>query len=262
MIPTPAQYLLRIDDLCPTVSREHWQHFRPLIDEFRLQPILAVVPDNRDLGLAVSAPCASFWEEMRTLEAAGAIIGLHGYRHLCRNRVRRCLGLHRASEFAGVPAGTQREWIRIGLGMLRCHGLNPRIFVAPRHGFDANTLWALRAEGIPLLSDGFARVPFLNNGITWIPQQLWAAQEKKSGIWTICMHPNTASDGEIAGLRAFLRTHAGQFTSVDRLLAEFPPTTLTLMERLQTEASLCRFKLFRAVRQIGRFAWLRSSSSR
>jgi hypothetical protein len=259
---TPAQYLLRIDDLCPTVSRERWSRFRALVDEFRLQPILAVVPDNRDPELQASADDSSFWHEMRSLESAGALIGLHGYRHLCDSRGRSRLGLDRASEFAGVPMETQRTWIREGLEILRGHGLNPRIFVAPRHGFDAGTLSALHSEGIVLLSDGFARRPFLCEGITWIPQQLWAPIEKASGVWTVCVHPNTASDAGIGELRAFLRAHAGEFTSVDRLLGEFPPATLTLAERIQAEAALCRFKLFRIARRAHHLIGSRFSRSR
>ena len=249
MILTPAQYLLRIDDLCPTMSREGWQRFRVLIEEFRLKVILAVVPDNRDPALQVSAPDRSFWGEMRALEEAGSAIGLHGYRHLCRSRGRSRLGLDRASEFAGLPLETQRAWIREGLKILRGFGLDPRIFVAPRHGFDAGTLSALRSEDIPLLSDGFARRPFLCGGVAWIPQQLWAPLEKTSGVWTICVHPNTATDAAIGELRAFLRAHADEFTSVDRLPGEFPPATLTLAERIQAEAALCRFKLFRMARR-------------
>ncbi|SPE19204.1 conserved hypothetical protein [Candidatus Sulfotelmatomonas gaucii] len=262
MRPAPAQYLLRIVDSCPTVSHERWQLSRALIEEFRLQAILAVVPDNRDPGLAVSAADPLFWNQMRALEYGGSVIGLHGYRHLCHSSGRSRLGLDRASEFAGVPAEMQREWIGEGLNLLRRHGLNPRIFVAPRHGFEANTLSALRSEGIPLISDGFARRPFLCGEITWIPQQLWAAEEKASGVWTICMHPNTASDADVAGLRAFLRAHAGQFTSVDRLLGEFPHTTLTLAEHLQAEAALCRFKLFRAARRAHQVAGSRLSNSK
>ena len=48
MIPAPAEYLLRCDDLCPTTPRERWRRLEALIQEFSLQPILAVVPDNRD----------------------------------------------------------------------------------------------------------------------------------------------------------------------------------------------------------------------
>ena len=69
------------------------------------------------------------------------------------------------SEFAGVAADTQRAWIRHGLHILRSQGLNPKVWVAPRHGFDAHTLAVLHAEGIHLLSDGFARRPHRRGGI-------------------------------------------------------------------------------------------------
>jgi len=245
MIAAPARYLVRFDDLCPTMDGARWARWREPIAEFGLRPILAVVPENRDLELEVSPPDPAFWSEMREMESAGATIGLHGYRHLCESSGRSALGLHRRSEFAGVPEKTQRGWIAAGLEILRGHGLNPRIFVAPRHGFDMNTLRALRAEGIPLLSDGFARRPFSRNGVTWIPQQLWGPLDKPRGAWTICVHPNTASEEEFLRLRAFLRERPAQFSSVDRLLKEFPPTTLTLPERVYSCVARWRVKASR-----------------
>jgi predicted deacetylase len=243
MIPTPAQYLLRIDDLCPTVCAERWQQFQSLIEDFQLHPILAVVPDNQDPELKISPPNPVFWDSMRALEAAGAAIGLHGYRHVCASRGRSLVALHRVSEFAGVPAATQQAWIGDGMRILRGHGLDPNIWIAPRHGFDRNTLTALREEGILHLSDGFARVPFLRSGLTWIPQQLWAPVEKDRGLWTVCVHPNTASDAEIVALRSFLDLHAGQFTSLDRVLFRFEPAALNLAERIHAVCTLRRLKI-------------------
>jgi predicted deacetylase len=240
MIPRPAQYLLRFDDLCPTVSRTRWQRFLPLIEEFGIHPILAVVPDNMDLELEQSQPDPEFWDRMRAMEAAGATIALHGYRHLCNSQGAGLVPLHRHSEFAGVPEETQREWIQEGLNILRGHGLNPRIWVAPRHGFDGNTLRVLSKEGISLVSDGFARVPFRRGGLTWIPQQLWAPVEKSEGLWTICVHSNMARGALVEQLRAFLGGHAGQFTSVDRVVAELKPMKLSLTERLYGAWALWR----------------------
>jgi hypothetical protein len=256
-----AQYLLRIDDLCPTVSAQRWPLFQSLIEEFRLKPILAVVPDNRDPDLQISLPDAKFWDRMRALEAAGAAIGLHGYRHLCVSRGRSLLDLHRTSEFAGVPAETQCAWIREGVSILRGHGLHPNIWVAPRHGFDRHTIEALLGEGISLLSDGFARVPFLLGGIRWVPQQLWGPVEKDRGLWTICVHPNTASGAEISSLRGFVAAHATQFTSVDRALFRFQPATLTLAERTQAVCALRRLKLSHSAQSLRRFVFFRSSKS-
>ena len=97
--------------------------------------------------------------------------------------------------------------------------------------------------------------------MTWIPQQLWAPVEKSSGLWTICVHPNTAGEAEIAALRGFLARHATQFTSVDRVLFDSAPTALTLAERFQAVCALRRRKLSHAVGPIRRLGHLRSSNS-
>jgi len=254
MIPRPAQYLLRFDDLCPTMSQAGWRRFVPRIQEYGIQPILAVIPDNRDPELQLEEPDPDFWPQMRAMEVAGSTIGLHGYRHLCASEGKSLLPFHRTSEFAGLPEETQREWIRAGLEILRAHGLNPRIWIAPRHGFDYATLRALRKEGIGLISDGLARMPFTRGGLTWIPQQLWAPAEKAKGLWTICLHPNTASDTLVRDLEMFVRRHPAQFTSVDRVVAEYPPAQLGLGERLSEAARLLRLRQ----RQIAK-RWLRRS---
>jgi predicted deacetylase len=243
MIPRPAQYLLRLDDLCPTFDRKAWQRFRELITEFDIRPILAVVPDNQDAELGSSPYDAAFWTEMREMEAVGATIAIHGYRHLCANRGKSLLGLHRTSEFAGVNLETQRRWIRAGQDILRERGLNPRLWVAPRHGFDRNTLRALRDEGVGYISDGFARVPFVRGGITWIPQQLWSPAFKSKGLWTICIHPGTARTADVDQLRSFLAGHSSQFTSFDRVAAEFAPRAMGIGERIYQRLALGRIQM-------------------
>ena len=249
MIPRPAQYLLRFDDLCPTIEHERWLRYLPMIEEFGLKPILAVIPHNQDTELNLSPPDPMFWPLMRAMEAEGATIALHGYSHICSSKAASILKLHHHSEFAGVPEVTQRRWIREGLRILRDQALTPRIFVAPRHGFDHATLHALRMEGIPLLSDGFARVPFNRGGLTWIPQQLWRPVEKSSGIWTICIHSNFTHAAQVDELRVFLRQHAAQFTSLDRVLAEYPPGRLGPIERLYEAWGLWRVQVRRARRR-------------
>jgi predicted deacetylase len=240
MIPKPAQYLLRFDDFCPTMARDCWQRFLPLIEEFHLRPILAVIPDNQDAELNLSPPDPEFWVRMRAMEADGATIALHGLHHHCGSQGKSLLPLHVYTEFSGVPEEIQSEWIREGLEILRGQGLNPTMFVAPRHGFDHATLRALRNEGIEILSDGFARVPFIRGGVTWIPQQLWRPVEKSKGLWTICVHSNTATAAQVAQLYDFLSEHAAQFTSVGRVVSELSPGRLSLTERFHEAFALSR----------------------
>jgi len=216
-----AHYLLRFDDLCPTMDWVRWQRFVPLLEEYGIRPILAVIPDNKDLHFERHAPCAGFWAAMRVLQAGGAAIGLHGFQHVCNALGRGLIPVNRHSEFAGAPEQYQRLWIQAGIKILRGHGLEPRIWVAPRHGFDRMTIRVLRQEGIRLISDGFAKRPYSYLGATWIPQQLWSPVERRSGLWTICIHPGTAEDREVAALERFLREFEGQFTSVDRVMEDW-----------------------------------------
>ena len=232
MATKPAQYLLRFDDLCPTASQARLERFLEIIARYRIRPILAVVPDNQDADLKIQAPDPDFWERMRSLEKTGATIALHGYQHLCNAHGEPLLGSARATEFAGVDELKQREWIRSGLEILRKHGLSPRLFVAPRHGFDRNTLRALFREGLGFLSDGFVNRPFTRCEIVWIPQQSWEPVAKESGLWTICIHTNTAPASLESNLEAFLEKSAAQFTSFDRVIAEYEVPELDLAERI------------------------------
>lgn len=240
MIPKPAQYLLRFDDLCPTTDPVGWEQCVKLVDEFGIRPILAVVPENRDPDLEHSAADPEFWANLRRLETAGATTAVHGYRHLCQSRGESLLRLHTATEFAGVNLATQEGWIREGFRILADKGLHPRLWVGPRHGFDRNTLRALRSVGVEYISDGFARVPYRRQGLTWIPQQLWGPVEKSKGLWTICIHPYAINSNDFESLRRFVGDHREQLTSFDRVIREFEPGRLGLWECIYQRVALAR----------------------
>ncbi len=252
MIPKPAQYLLRLDDLCPTHSAARWEQFRKVIEEFGIRPILAVIPDNRDPQLNGSPYDPRFWDQMREMESAGAAIAVHGYQHRCHALGESLLGLDRRSEFDGVDPDTQRAWIRAGFEILRDKGLHPRLWVAPRHGFDRNTLRALQAERVEYISDGFARVPHRRHGVMWIPQQLWSPVAKSKGLWTICIHPHTAKDLDAKRLRWFLKSYWPQFTSFDRVVKEFEGLALGPRERIYEGLALWRVQARRRRHAQGR----------
>ena len=41
-------YILRLDDACPTFDRSQWFRIEKILDQLKLVPIVAVVPDNQD----------------------------------------------------------------------------------------------------------------------------------------------------------------------------------------------------------------------
>jgi predicted deacetylase len=244
-LPSPAQYLLRIDDICPTMDRKRWSTIRDIVREHRLRPILAVIPDNQDYKLQKFPPYSGFWEEMREFQAEGATIAVHGYHHLCTERAGSLIPLHHRSEFTGLSLKEQRYRVRAGLTLLRNQGLSPRLFVAPNHSFDRTTLSALREEGLSYLSDGFARVPFTRDGVTWIPQQLWAPMKHQKGLWTICLHSDSTGPRRVAELSRFLKRHGKQFTSFDEVIQTFRSNRLNLFEQAHEKLALWRAVLHR-----------------
>ena len=250
MAPSPAQYLMRFDDLCPTMLNDQWERFFSLLARYKVSPILAVVPDNQDPDLRPQPPDPEFWDRMRSCEAAGATIAMHGYRHLCISRGRSILGLHHETEFAGVNESRQHTWIRCGLEILRGYGLNPRLFVAPRHGFDRGTLRALTCEGLDILSDGLALRTFTRHEVLWIPQQLWEPVPKSTGLWTICIHTNTATQALEEKLDNFLSKNAKQFTTFEDVIAEKFPNDLRWSERLAAFIAGQRMKISAAKTRI------------
>lgn len=244
-----VQYLIRFDDLCPTMLRAPWDRYLSIVTRYGVRPILAVVPDNQDPALNLQANDPEFWDRMKSLEAAGATVAMHGYRHQCTSRGTSFLGLHDETEFAGVDESQQRIWIRSGLSILRNHGLSPRLFVAPRHGFDRSTLRALAREGLGILSDGFARRPFTRQDVIWIPQQLWEPVEKPWGLWTICLHSNAAPATLERKLEQFLEKNAKYVTCFDGVIAGRQPVPLTWTERFGESMANLRVRMSGSTRR-------------
>jgi len=209
-----AKFLLRFDDICPTMNWKIWHQVEELLIDHDIRPILAIIPDNADEMLKVDSPDPTFWEQARGWQDRGWTIGLHGYQHRYVTNESGIIGLNRYSEFAGLPEHIQEEKIQKGIQILNERQIQPVVWVAPAHSFDAVTVRALSRAGIDTISDGFALRPYSDaDGTRWIPQQMWRFREAPAGIWTICYHINswTAND--------FARFHKGLLKYRDRIIS-------------------------------------------
>src|SRR5262245_50629556 len=110
-----ARYLLRFDDICPTMNWDVWDQIDAILCAEGVTPILAVVPDNQDQELKVSPPNPRFWDRARDWQARGWTIGMHGYEHRFVTSESGILRVNRFSEFAGLPAAEQERKLRAGL---------------------------------------------------------------------------------------------------------------------------------------------------
>jgi peptidoglycan/xylan/chitin deacetylase (PgdA/CDA1 family) len=184
-----ARYLLRFDDLCPTMDWPLWDRLEALLVAAGVAPLLAVIPDNQDPKLKVAPASPVFWDRVRSWQRRGWSIGLHGYQHTYVNTEPGLLGLNRQSEFAGLDYADQAEKLRRGLAVFAREGVLADAWVAPAHSFDWVTVSALSALGIHTISDGLALAPYrAAHGSVWIPQQFANMRAMPAGVWTFCYH--------------------------------------------------------------------------
>lgn len=230
-MPEP-RYLLRFDDICPTMNWKVWDEIEAHLTRHGLRPLLAVVPDNQDPKLMVDAPRAEFWDRVRAWQAKGWTIAIHGYQHLYINQNAGIMGLEPKSEFAGLPRETQEAKLRKGLAIFAAHGVRAEAWIAPSHSFDQTTVDLLIALGVPVISDGLWPWPFSDQGrITWIPAQHWDFKECPRGIWTICYHHNKWSPAQLAKFGAMVEKHGPEITDVATVVQTFGARTQTLSDR-------------------------------
>lgn len=210
-------YLLRLDDACPTMDYDKWQHVEQILDIYGVRPMVGIIPNNENPHEIICEARTEFWNIVKSWENKGWAIALHGYNH-CYSSNGGLKGLNpmwERSEFAGLPLEEQKEKIRKGVSIMRTHGFNPKYFFAPSHTFDDNTLSALVEESdIRIISDTIANKPYKYRAFTIIPQ-LGGHCVKMNipGIWTFCLHPNTMDDKAFQDLSAFLSTESSHFIS-------------------------------------------------
>jgi hypothetical protein len=210
-----TSYLLRFDDLCPTMDVARWEPVEELLRRSNVKPIVAIVPENGDPNLEVDPPDDRFWERARGWASLGWTIAIHGHRHATVTDDAGLLGIHARSEFAGLSAEEQRAKLAAGLRIFEREGLRPDVFVAPNHSFDATTLRELLAVGIATVSDGFGTLPHRDpDGILWIPQQLWRFRSVPPGVWTICSHTNAWDPARFEAFRRGLEANRSRVVDV------------------------------------------------
>lgn len=218
-----SRYLIRFDDICPTMNWDMWQRVEALLKAHDVRPILAVVPDNQDPELQISAPAADFWERVRHWQAGGWSIALHGYQHkFLGAETGRDVAIGQRSEFAELSEQAQRTKLQNALEHLHREKIAPQLWAAPWHSFDENTLKVLRDFNLNVVSDGMFLWPKQDrNGTFWIPQQLDDFRRLPFGVFTVCFHLNEWNEMALQAFEKHLLTYHAQIVSLDEILTQY-----------------------------------------
>ena len=215
------QYLIRLDDACPTMDAKKWKLMEDMLDTYGVKPMVGVIPVNEDPKQQIDVTDGEFWNKVKNWEKKGWVIALHGYDHcfISEGGMSGLNPLWARSEFAGVPLSLQKEKIRNGVAEFRAHGIEPKYFFAPAHTYDKNTLIALRDESnIRIISDTIANMPYQKGDFIFIPQLGGHCVEMRlPGIWTFCLHPSTMSEKNFVATEKFLKSHIENMKGFDDL---------------------------------------------
>lgn len=208
-----SKYILRLDDACEKMDIEKWDRMEQLLDKYAVKPLVGVIPHCEDPMMDDYPIDSSFWRKVNNWISKDWSIAMHGYNHVYSTDCGGINPINKRSEFAGEPLEVQKEKIRKGISVMREHGINPKIFFAPSHTFDKNTLLALKAESdINIISDTIANDVYYQDDFQFVPQQSGRVRKLPFKVVTFCYHPNMMQENDFVYLEQFLEKNVALFT--------------------------------------------------
>ncbi len=210
-------YLIRLDDASEYMDVSNWLLIEAILDKYEIKPIVGIIPKNEDKEfVSIYSWNPLFWDLARNWQNKGWTIALHGYEHVYCTSDGGLNPINMRSEFAGVPLEKQREKIQNGIRILKNNGLEPKVFFAPSHTFDVNTLEALRLESdIRVICDTIANDVYVLDEFYFIPQQSGRVRRLPFTVTTFCYHPNSMSQEDFQLLERFVKKYREKFVSFD-----------------------------------------------
>lgn len=224
------RYILRLDDASEYMDVKKWMQIEQLLDKYQVKPLVGVIPDNKDPDMFnVYSKNENFWQTVHRWEDKGWTIAMHGYSHVFETNEGGINPVNPRSEFAGVSLEKQKEKIRLGYEIMSKHGFKPKVFFAPAHTFDRNTLLALKEESdIRIISDTIANDIYYEDGFYFIPQQSGRVRNLPFSVVTFCYHPNIMKNEESAWkqLGCFLEKNKEKFVTINQISLTQRPCNL------------------------------------
>lgn len=206
-------YLIRLDDASEYMDIVKWDKIEGLLDCYNIKPIVGIIPDNKDKDLAGKyKKDLRFWNKAKAWQVKGWDIALHGFTHVCSSDSGGINPVNFRSEFAGIPLEEQKKKIYNGIKIFKAHELDTKIFFAPAHTFDLNTLEALKTESdIRIISDTAANDIYKVGEFYFIPQQSGHVQSLPFRVTTFCYHPNNMSEEDLKIIEDFIKKNRNKF---------------------------------------------------
>lgn len=226
-------FLVRFDDVCPTMNWDIWERIECILNDYKIKPIIAVIPDNKDDTFMLDNARSDFWDRVRRWQKWGWSIGIHGYQHLYVTKCKGMLGRVSDSEFAGLSYKIQKEKLSKAKSIFEREGVISNIWIAPSHSFDRTTLRILKELGIGIVSDGISYRPFVDEEeLVWVPVQVAKFKCMYSFfVCTVCLHHNDWTDKEVLRFCNNVKQFREKIVSLDYILELYSHRKYSFFDR-------------------------------
>ena len=242
------KFIIRFDDISPSMAWSKFLPFDELSKELDLQFLIGVVPDCKDPKLVVEEPKENFWQIVRQWKSRGWSIAQHGFTHEYCTKKAGMLAINNNSEFSGLPLEEQYKKLISGKEILLKQYVWEPIFMAPSHSFDENTLRALSRAGFKFLTDGYGVYPYKIHDLVVVPQLFSSPISFGFGTYTICLHVNSMSEVQISNMINFIRKNRKNIISFyEALEISCRVPIVAAMAKLFSEVGL---RFFRKLRKL------------
>ena len=142
----------------------------------------------------------------------------HVYDKFCNKEDYLSLGGN--TEFSGHTFENQLSKIKSGLNKFKSENLKIRVFFAPNHTFDNNTLLALKECGITEIIDGYGLMPYKKNNIKFIPQLFYKNFILPFGIQSTQLHINYWEDKDFKKFEMFVERNKSKFITYEDAISK------------------------------------------
>ena len=209
-------YVFRLDDIAPNMNWKMMERVKKLFNTYKVKPIIGVIPKNEDQELKSYPMCAfNFWNEIKNLKNQGWEIAMHGYEHLYnkQNNKKDYMGYGGNTEFANLAFEIQLNNLKLGMQIFREQNISVKVFFAPNHTFDQNTIKACKKIGIQSIVDGYGFIPYYEDEIIFIPQLFYKLVSFPFGIQTMQLHLNYFTEKDYLDLEKFIKKNEKKIIS-------------------------------------------------
>ena len=215
--------LIRLDDIAETMNWSMMEEVTNLFDKYNVKPVLGVIPNNRDPEL-LSYPKAklNFRDQVKNRLNKGWEIAMHGNNHLYNKNNSKIDYLSHGgnTEFCGHALDIQIKKIKEGLNKFKEKDIPVRVFFAPNHTFDKNTLLALKECGLRNIIDGYGLMPYEENKMNFIPQLFYKTIALPFGIQSFQIHINYFNQQDFNNFKDFIIKNSKKIITYEQAISK------------------------------------------